>query len=377
MEKYKELTICEDSKTVIKIKEEYSANYHYYGLKAEDLLNEIEEKRKELKLNIKEFVKSTVTGLSFMSLLPIFIANGMFGNSLYPHCTILGSITWLLGFVITVDRSIIKIPSLISGIRENHINKKNKKKIEKLMKKGLLKDYFIEPNEFYAKQKNIEESIKKEPSITEMIAKLEKEKYDLLHRTEHPTKVIEYKTCRHNDKEDGVIVTHTTVHSPRYEFYKEFVIDHGGDKKLFDLPAINNIIDYVIKYADGRVKMDGRSPLYYKCPNEDGTFDICGRMNGPSVTVVYKMEYCHDGNPEHYIVLKKYEQKSHFAGCYYYIDGCGYSKIYINKQGIIVEETKEIEISGFKNEGFLNELYEKKLLKRDSLDMLLTKKKTL
>ena len=161
------------------------------------------------------------------------------------------------------------------------------------------------------------------------------------------------------------------------EYYKEFVIDHGGDKKLFDLPAINNVIDYIIEYADRRLKMEGRSPIYYKCPNEDGTFDICGRMSGPSVTVVYKMEYCHDGNPEHYIVLKKYEQKSHFAGCYYYIDGCGYSKIYINKQGIIVEETKEIEISGFKNEGFLNELYEKKILKRDSLDMLLTKKKTL
>ena len=37
MEKYKELTICEDPKTVIKIKEEYSANYRYYGLKSEDL----------------------------------------------------------------------------------------------------------------------------------------------------------------------------------------------------------------------------------------------------------------------------------------------------------------------------------------------------
>ena len=92
--------------------------------------------------------------------------------------------------------------------------------------------------------------------------------------------------------------------------YKEEMIRQGANPELFNLQAINDIIDYIIDYGDYRVKMEGRSPIYYKNPNEDGTFDICGRMAGPNVTVVYKMEYCDDENPDHYIVLKKYRQEN-------------------------------------------------------------------
>lgn len=363
MEKYMKVTICEDPKTVIKIKEDYS---HYSCLKPEQLLKEIEDIKKmgTLKLGIQCMLQSLGIFILGCAPLPIFIATGIFGNPHYPLCTVLSPFLAFVGLIGGGGTLIFEIPDFISEVRENHINKKTKKKIEKLKKKGLLKEYIIEPKEpilVEKKEKDIKEPIKeeltkKEPSIRDAITYLEKEKFDLLHRSEHPTKEIEYEEIRHT-VEGEKSAKRITVHSPRYESYKEFIIAKGGDEKLFDLPAVNNVIDYIIKYGTfGR-------PIYYKNPNEDGTFDICGRMGGPSATLVYKMEYCHDDNPEHFIVLKKYEQRSHDDGNFYYIDGCFHNKIYINKEGNIIEETDEIKIPGFEKEGFLSELKEKKLIK--------------
>lgn len=189
------------------------------------------------------------------------------------------------------------------------------------------------------------------------------EKNKTVEKKEIENKEISYDVVGEDKKVVKTVRNITTTHSPIYEDYKEYMISKGANKELFDLQAINDIIDGVIEYGDDRLKMEGKSPIYYKNPNKDGTFDICGRMAGPCVTLVYKMEYCNDDNPEHYIVLKKYEQKSHHEGNFFYIDGCVHNKIYINKDGIIVDETDEMKISGFKDNGFLKELHEKKLIK--------------
>ena len=220
-------------------------------------------------------------------------------------------------------------------------------------------------NEIEQEKFEKEDKIKKEVQAEK--EQEEAEKYALLHRKENPTKVIEYEVVHLDVDEDGKVVERieklTTNHSPRYEDYKKHVLSTGGDEKLFELPAINNIIDYVIEYADGRVKMEGRSPIYYKNSNEDGTFDICGRMSGPTVTLVYKMEYCNDDNPDHYIVLKKYEQRRRNECTTIHIEGCYHNKIYINKDGQIVEETEEIKIPGFERPQFFSDLQSKKLVK--------------
>ena len=90
----------------------------------------------------------------------------------------------------------------------------------------------------------------------------------------------------------------------RYDDYIKFLIENGANKEIIELKAIQDIIYNIITNGDPRVIMDGRSPIAYQKPNSDGTFDIGGRMNGPTVSVWYKMSYCNDGDDNHYIVLK-------------------------------------------------------------------------
>ena len=153
----------------------------------------------------------------------------------------------------------------------------------------------------------------------------------------------------------------------RYNYYKEFIINSGGKKELFDLPAIDQIIKNTIENGDPIVKAEGRSPIYYKDANEDGTFDICGRMGGHCVTLVYKMEYCHDDNPEHYIVLKKYDSISRQEDNFYNFYGVEYKEIYINKEGNVVE-TKNPRLFKEKDEfnqfELLHDLKEKRLINK-------------
>lgn len=150
----------------------------------------------------------------------------------------------------------------------------------------------------------------------------------------------------------------------RYELYKNYIIKQGGDSKLFELPAVTQIIQKIIECGDPVVIAEGRSPIYYKDPNKDGTFDICGRTSGHNVNVVYKMEYCQDENPEHFLVLKKYDIENHYNEIGICFDGISYKKIYINKEGNVVEETNKTMISGFEEfETLLTQLHKKKLVK--------------
>ena len=90
----------------------------------------------------------------------------------------------------------------------------------------------------------------------------------------------------------------------RYKEYKKFIRENGGDMELFNIPYIDALVKFVIIKGDLRQKVEGRSPIYYKEPNEDGTFDICGRMDGYYVDLCYKMMRYEDG-----IKLCKFEFK--------------------------------------------------------------------
>lgn len=148
----------------------------------------------------------------------------------------------------------------------------------------------------------------------------------------------------------------------RYEAYKKYVLETGGNEEFFNLPAIRHIIESIIINGDFRVKMEGRSPIYYKNANEDGTFDICGRLAGPYVTDVYKMEYCNDDNKDHYIVLKHYMNKKYIT-IDEEMEGISYKYIYINKDGIISDITNEKFIEANISSGLLNNLHKKNLIK--------------
>lgn len=137
-----------------------------------------------------------------------------------------------------------------------------------------------------------------------------------------------------------------TTHSPRYEHYKQYMIDMGANEELFNMPAINNIIDYIIE--NGRASIMGKSPIMYKEPNQDGSFDIIGRMDGSTKKLIFKMKYCEENDNNHYIELDEYEEKlkkhneeldSH--------DGIQCKKYYLNKSGIIIDESMETIIPEF------------------------------
>ena len=149
-----------------------------------------------------------------------------------------------------------------------------------------------------------------------------------------------------NGKEVRKEIIKTTMHSPRYEGFKEFMIKSGASPELFELEAINDIIDYVIEYGDPVVMAEGRSPICYNYPNKDGTFNIYGRMGGYTVSLVYKMEYCNDGDPEHYIKLTKYKMND---GVLLKYDE-GNDEIFINKEGNLV--SGEIDVKSVNKKRF-------------------------
>ena len=113
-----------------------------------------------------------------------------------------------------------------------------------------------------------------------------------------------------------------TTHSPRYEHYKQYMIDMGANEELFNMPAINNIIDYII---------------------ENGRASIIGRMDGSTKKLIFKMKYCEENDNNHYIELDEYEEKlnkhSEESNSH---DGIQCKKYYLNKSGIIIDESMDI-----------------------------------
>ena len=91
----------------------------------------------------------------------------------------------------------------------------------------------------------------------------------------------------------------------RFNHYKKFLLMNGANEELIELPAIKEIILYVIENGDPRNIVEGHSPISYRVPNEDGTFNIYGKLEGPTPSVVYEMEYNLDDDENHYIKLTK------------------------------------------------------------------------
>ena len=115
----------------------------------------------------------------------------------------------------------------------------------------------------------------------------------------------------------------------RYDMYKEFIKNNGGDIKIFEIPFIQEIVMDIIVNGNPRLRSEGRSTLFFKLPNEDGTFDICGRMDGPYVDLCYKMKK-YNG----YILINKYKYKG-IVGVD--IDVPYKPKPYITGQAIIID----------------------------------------
>ena len=120
----------------------------------------------------------------------------------------------------------------------------------------------------------------------------------------------------------------------RFNHYKKFLLMNGANEELIELPAIKEIILYVIENGDPRNIVEGHSPISYRVPNEDGTFNIYGKLEGPTPSVVYEMEYNLDDDENHYIKLTKKDKRTFlFVGEEKNPDEI----ILINKEGIITD----------------------------------------
>ena len=357
MKKYKKLEICDKPKTYIKVtKPTLDIDY---GLYTKNYLDFLKDKIKNGKSNIKEDIKYMLLGLGMGTVLtavfPTFVTLGLFGVR-YLATTALSSLVSIVGLNFLITTIMFEMPDLISDLRDRHIYKKNLKKLKKLEKKGLLKEYLISPTN---KKGRIDKStLLNESCIPSLNKKEEKTEGDKLSEApksdmavEKPKKrEIKYKETLitvENGKEVRKEIIKTTMHSPRYEDYKEHMIRNGAAPELFELEAINDIIDYVIEYGDPVVMAEGRSPIYFNTPNIDGTFDICGRMGGYTVSLVYKMQYCFDGDPEHYIKLTKYKMNDGKIQKY----DEGNDEIFINKEGNIV--SGEIDVKSVNKKRFI------------------------
>ncbi len=128
----------------------------------------------------------------------------------------------------------------------------------------------------------------------------------------------------------------------RFESYIDFLITNGANKEIIELEPVRKLIMGIIKNGDPRVIMDGRSPIVYKTPNSDGTFEIAGRLNGPIASDFYNISYCNDDDPSHFIKITNERKKR----LHYSMDdpiGDAYdvtilNTTYIDKNGEIVNE---------------------------------------
>ena len=357
MKKYKKLEICDKPKTYIKVTE--PTLDIEYGLYTKDYLDFLKDKIEDGKSNIKDDIKHILLGVGMgtvsTAVFPTFVTLGLFGVR-YLATTVLSALVSVTGACIAISTLITDFPDLISDLRDRHIYKKNLKKLKKLEKKGLLKEYLIPPvNE----KVNIDKStLLNESCIHSLNKKEEKTEGEKLSETPKSDIIVEKSKKREikyketlitveNGKEVRKEIIKTTMHSPRYEDYKEHMIKNGASPELFELEAINDIIDYVIEYGDPVVMAEGRSLICYNYPNKDGTFNIYGRMGGYTVSLVYKMEYCNDGDPEHFIKLTKYKMND---GVLLKYDE-GNDEIFINKEGNIV--SGEIDVKSVNKKRFI------------------------
>lgn len=134
----------------------------------------------------------------------------------------------------------------------------------------------------------------------------------------------------------------------RFKSYYEFLVNNGVNKKILNIPYIKELIINLILNGDPRVILEGKSPIVYLPPHEDGTFDIGAKLDGPQISNLYRISYCNDGVSDHYIKITT----SNTYTVQYSIDGpspLGYpydvvetTIIYINHDGKKGETTKTV-----------------------------------
>ena len=151
----------------------------------------------------------------------------------------------------------------------------------------------------------------------------------------------------------------------RFNNYKNFIIKNGGNKNLFDFPAITDIIKDFIINGDPILKAEGKSTICYKEPNSDGTFDICGRKVGYLVSDVYKMELCNDFDL--FLCLKYYYLDCGYKDGNFFIDGIKHYSLFVNMEGNIVERTSKVKLDidfNLYSDSLLSILKKEKILKK-------------
>ena len=121
----------------------------------------------------------------------------------------------------------------------------------------------------------------------------------------------------------------------RYKLYIDFLLENGARKDIIEMPAIKKIILDTIENGDSRVKSEGKSPISYRNPKEDGTFDIYGRTEGYASSVVYIMELDEQEENDYYICLTKKDIRDYLL--FNESERKPDKKIYIDRNGKIIE----------------------------------------
>ena len=179
-------------------------------------------------------------------------------------------------------------------------------------------------------EKNEPEKEKTLDNLRERINNLSPEKLKML--TQELEKIEKMK--QEQEKSNTSKYSDSTM--TRFSLYEKFLLDNGARKDLVELPAIKNIILDVIEHGDPRVKFEGRSPIVYMDPKEDGTFDIYGRMSGHTASVAYEMDLDEQEENGYYVCLTKKDIRNND----FLQDREPDQKIYIDREGKIIENLK-------------------------------------
>ena len=127
----------------------------------------------------------------------------------------------------------------------------------------------------------------------------------------------------------------------RYKLYTNFLLENGARKDIIEMPAIKKIILDTIENGDPRVRLEGKSPISYRNPKEDGTFDIYGRTEGYTSSVAYIMDLDEQEENGYFICLTKKDIRNYLL--FNESERKPDEKIYINKNGKIIEKKNKIK----------------------------------
>ena len=182
--------------------------------------------------------------------------------------------------------------------------------------------------------------IEEEPVKETPVEKKDEEHYESLDNlTIERIKELTEELKREKDQESLETPKHSESTMMRFGLYVKFLLQHGARKDIVELPAIQNIILNVIENGDPRVLAEGKSPISYREPNEDGTFNIYGKMEGYTSSVVYEMDLDEQEEKGYYICLTKKDIRDYLL--FNEDNRKPEEKIYIDKEGKLIDNLNE------------------------------------